>query len=68
MDRIKNGKNCPVCGQHKFDFNDEFEICPVCGWEDDAVQRAEPDYPEGANGMSLNEYKRRAIAVGRIKG
>lgn len=53
------GKTCPICGKHTFSEDNNFEICPICGWEDDAVQRNEPDYPEGANGMSLNEYKKR---------
>ena len=53
------GEMCPVCGKHTFEEDNCFEICPVCGWEDDGVQRDAPDYPEGANGMSLNEYRRR---------
>jgi hypothetical protein len=31
-----------------------YEICPVCYWEDDALQFAEPDYEGGANQESLN--------------
>lgn len=53
------GKICPICGKHIFEKDNNFEICPICHWEDDGVQRDEPDYPEGANGMSLNEYKKR---------
>lgn len=30
----------------------------MCGWEDDENQEEEPDDPRGANGMSLNEYKK----------
>lgn len=41
---------CPVCGEHTFKDNHSFDICPVCGWEDD-------DWFEGggANDMSLDE-------------
>lgn len=53
------GKICPVCEKHKFENDNHFEICPICGWEDDAVQRKYPDFPEGANGMSLNEYRKK---------
>lgn len=67
MVKIKEGQICPVCNKHKFSEYDSYEICPICGWEDDGVQRDDPDYPEGANGMSLNEYKRRAIEKGLIK-
>ncbi|EGN7764477.1 hypothetical protein ISN88_004608, partial [Escherichia coli] len=35
-----------------------YEICPICGWEDDPVQSADPDFSGGANSPSLNEAKR----------
>ena len=48
---------CPCCREHYFEFEDFYEICPVCGWEDDNLQRKDPDYKGGANKNSLNEYK-----------
>lgn len=41
---------CPVCGEYTFKDIRSFDICPVCGWEDD-------DWYEGggANDMSLDE-------------
>jgi len=48
---------CPCCHEHYFEFEDNYEICPVCGWNDDLVQREMPDYRGGANKKSLNEYK-----------
>ena len=50
---------CPCCGQHTFDEKGAYEICPVCGWEDDPVQRREPDFEGGANSLSLNEARRK---------
>jgi hypothetical protein len=35
-----------------------YEICDICGWEDDPVQFADPDYRGGANQPSLNEWRR----------
>jgi hypothetical protein len=35
-----------------------YEICSICGWEDDPVQFDDPDYIGGANGPSLNEWRR----------
>ena len=35
-----------------------FDICSVCGWEDDNVQFADPDFRGGANFFSLNEYRK----------
>ncbi|MCB9024787.1 MAG: hydrolase [Bdellovibrionaceae bacterium] len=34
-----------------------FEICPVCGWEDDDTQFYNPDLVGGANSTSLNLAK-----------
>ena len=32
-----------------------FEICDICGWEDDNVQLQDPQYRGGANKKSLIE-------------
>ncbi|MBC3537734.1 CPCC family cysteine-rich protein [Megasphaera hominis] len=55
---------CPVCKQYYFEFTNDFDICPVCGWENDGVQNDMPDYKGGANKMSLNEA-REAYKQGR---
>jgi rubredoxin len=55
IDSIK----CPVCGQHAFEEADDFEECPVCGWVNDGVQRADPDYPGGYNRISLNDARKK---------
>ena len=34
-----------------------FEICPVCNWEDDDVQFADPKAQGGANRVSLEEAR-----------
>lgn len=47
---------CPVCGQSKFD--DEFDICNVCFWENDTYQSDNPDEDGGANRLSLSDYKK----------
>lgn len=47
---------CPCCGFKVFDEPPgSYEICEVCGWEDDAVQLANPCSGGGANGESLAE-------------
>lgn len=35
-----------------------YDICRLCGWEDDPVQEADHEYPGGANKLSVNEYRR----------
>ncbi|MCR5503879.1 MAG: hydrolase [Lachnospiraceae bacterium] len=36
-----------------------YEICPVCGWEDDRAQAEDEDLAGGANELSLREYRLR---------
>lgn len=55
---------CPVCGKYEFDEEDDFDVCPVCMWENDGLQNKNPDYAGGANQMSLNEA-RKAYKEGR---
>ena len=60
---------CPCCKYLTLSerANSTFEICPVCFWEDDNVQNADPNYSGGANSISLNEAKRAYRQFGAIK-
>jgi rubrerythrin len=58
---------CPVCGALCLEEKGAYEICPVCGWEDDPLQRREPNFAGGANKMSLNEAKRVWTEKGSVK-
>lgn len=49
--------NCPVCGQATLDEPGVFEICDICQWEDDPLQRENQTLAGGANHMSLNQAK-----------
>ncbi|MBN9694084.1 MAG: hypothetical protein J0M24_27910 [Verrucomicrobia bacterium] len=51
---------CPGCGFRTIDEDSygTYLICPVCGWEDDAVQLANPCSGGGANRESLAEFQR----------
>ncbi len=55
---------CPVCGKYTFEAWGDFDVCEVCNWENDPIQYYKPDYPGGANHMSLNEA-RQAYREGR---
>lgn len=50
---------CPCCGRPGFTHepNGSWDICEVCGWEDDPVQLRDPDFAGGANELSLNQAK-----------
>jgi hypothetical protein len=51
---------CPVCGYRVFgNPPGSYEICDVCGWEDDAIQIRHPRMRGGANGGSIFDYQQR---------
>ncbi len=52
---------CPSCGYKtiKDTSYNSYQICPVCGWEDDAVQLGNPTLAFGANKISLYLSQRR---------
>jgi len=56
-DKSQHGKlPCPCCGFKTLDEKPEtFSVCQVCFWEDDPVQRDDPDYEGGANRVSLQQ-------------
>ncbi|MDR1669746.1 MAG: hypothetical protein LBR76_07300 [Oscillospiraceae bacterium] len=46
---------CPVCEQ--YEFEEDFELCPICEWQHDRVQENEPNLAGGANRKSLDNYR-----------
>ncbi len=50
---------CPCCLYLTFDEEPPgtYEICPVCGWEDDEVQFNDPSFSGGANNVSLSNAR-----------
>ena len=50
---------CPCCGYLTLSEPPPgtYEICPVCFWEDDAVQFRDPAYEGGANTVSLDQAR-----------
>jgi len=55
---------CPSCGFEVFsEPPGSYEICPLCGWEDDHVQLKHPAMGGGANKLSLAEHQRIALAT-----
>lgn len=59
---------CPCCRYLTFDVDPPgtFEICPVCGWEDDEVQFRDSSYVGGANSVSLDQARENFTAIGAI--
>ena len=57
---------CPCCGYKTFnqELNGSYDVCPVCFWEDDPIQLADPDYEGGANRVSLRQAQKNFIKFG----
>jgi len=54
---------CPCCGFLTLEEEyGSYSICPVCDWEDDGVQLANPTSVGGANSRSLAEAQHLAMA------
>ena len=53
-----NKNICPCCERHEFKVDNNFEICPVCKWVDDGVQRDKPDLDGCGNTLSLNQFRK----------
>ena len=57
MEQTIGGHPCPVCGRTVFREYDSYEICPFCGWEDNAFQEEHP-YTGGGPNASLHSCRR----------
>jgi Cysteine-rich CPCC len=56
---------CPCCGYKTIYREDTFyDLCPVCFWETDPYQLANPKYKGGANQSSLTEAQQHFILFG----
>ncbi len=56
---------CPCCGYKTIE--EEYDICPICSWENDLIQKDDPDYSGGANGPSLKEAQRNFKEFGAVE-
>lgn len=58
----ENYHKCPVCEKFYFTDYNSYDVCPVCGWIDDAYQADFPDEWGLGNLMNLNyareQYKK----------
>lgn len=61
--RKKNA--CPCCGYLTLAHRGEYEICPVCFWEDEWYQQLHPEAVTGANNeLSLLQARENYLAFG----
>lgn len=66
MNRIIGKYKCPCCGFYTFDekLNGNYDICPVCFWEDDPIQLEDNEYEGGANRVSLIQARHNFLLFG----
>ncbi|GGA24293.1 hypothetical protein FG382_02970 [Psychrobacillus lasiicapitis] len=58
-----NKTTCPCCGYRTLNGDGEYDICPICYWEDDPFQK-ENEYETGANQIPLIEAQSNYISYG----
>ncbi|WP_411678077.1 CPCC family cysteine-rich protein [Caproicibacter sp.] len=49
---------CPCCGYKTLQNEHEYDICPICFWEDDDIQFDDVDFVGGANDVSLRQAQK----------
>jgi len=70
IDRVTSGADaagvfpCPCCECLTLIELGDYELCPVCFWEDDPYQSADPELVDGANGYSLVSARESYAAIG----
>ena len=58
-------QTCPCCGYKTFNEPyGSYNICPVCFWEDDLIQKEDPTYEGGANRVSLIQAQKNFLEFG----
>lgn len=62
-------EQCDCCDYFTVPKGSEYEICPICFWEQDALGTSAPDQASGANhGLTLRDARRNFIALGACSG
>ncbi len=57
---------CPCCGHRTLPELGQYELCPVCFWEDDPNQPEHPDSASGANGKPLVDSQQAYLRIGAM--
>ena len=58
-------RDCPCCDAQKvFMGQSTYQICEICGWEDDPFQEQNPDVAGGANAAGLHQAKENVRKTG----
>lgn len=55
---------CPCCGCFTLHEQGQYDICPVCFWEDDPFQLKDERLDGGANKVCLEEARKNYLTFG----
>ena len=55
---------CPACDYFTLPTRGQYEICPICFWEDDGIDLDRPDAISGPNHLSLREARANFQEIG----
>lgn len=55
---------CPCCDHFTLEDRGQYDICPVCFWEDDGLDIGEIDEHSGPNHLSLREGRKNFGLIG----
>ena len=59
---------CPVCGHKTLDALADYDICPICYWEDDVLTEGKEDVSSPSNyGQHLSEAQANFVLFGASK-
>jgi len=58
---------CPVCGEYEFDQELSYDICSVCGWQDDGCEVPDDGVEQiGANTLTYSEHKKQFLEKRKV--
>ena len=55
---------CPCCDYFTLETRGDFEICPICFWEDDGIDFNDMDEHSGPNHMTLRQGRSNFLKYG----
>lgn len=57
---------CFICGYKTLDSRCDWDICPVCFWEDDVLIQGDDDPKSPANGLFVSEAQANFMRFGAV--
>ena len=65
-ERVTDRVPCPCCGYRTLPDRDDYELCPVCFWEDDPTESRAPGFSGGANSVDILTAQQTYLRIGAM--